>query len=372
MILLSNTELRPIEIREDPEIKALFPAYTVQELAELQGQIILGVVMPPVVCATWPGDDSKATGKLTLVDGYNRLEAYRLSEQPTRKIHALIYKMDSRAEVLMTAIRLNAKRRHLTPEQRAAAGARLAELLKPSYDRLHQRQVDAGKARQAAAAVGSEGASTHKCGPAEADQPKHKADAVEQAAKEVGSAPRTVRNYKKLQDAGVPDVRLAVKARKISIEAGAKIADLPAGDQLDALQVALSAREAAKKRPTKEPWRRHNPSDPHAVWHKDDQDTLAVPNEDGVCTGEGHGEWRIAKDPNHYIDLKSYHTADGWCVCYDFRLGSACGAFSPASVKDVARTERIAVLAAAGEMRKTIKSNCKSSGISHPNPPFCR
>jgi hypothetical protein len=88
----------------------------------------------------------------------------------------------------------------------------------------------------------------------ETDSAPRRTCALETAAKECGVSPATARAYKRVQDSGIDDVRLAVRQRQLSIEAGAKIAALPAADQADALAVAIAAASAAKA--SRKTWRR--------------------------------------------------------------------------------------------------------------------
>jgi hypothetical protein len=89
---------------------------------------------------------------------------------------------------------------------------------------------------------------------AQPDSTHRRTSAIETAARECGVSPATARAWQKIQDLATEDVRLAVRQRKLSIEAGAKIAALPTADQADALTVALAAVAAAKA--SRKTWRR--------------------------------------------------------------------------------------------------------------------
>jgi hypothetical protein len=259
MILIAHTVMPLRDIALDPEIQALFPAYTPAEAADLQTAIRNGVTLPPLVLGQYPGDDSRQTGKITLVDGYNRLAALRAAGQ--QRASVLTYRFNSRASAVATAIRMNAKRRHLTPDQRASAGLRLAELLSPTD--LSAKRAAAGQAGGDAKAAlanttvvvfarpATPAPATPTRAPASASRgdpqvATHQDSAIDRAAAEVGASPSSLRAWKLIQDAGIDALRLAIRHRKLSLAAGAQIARLPAADQPDALAVAISARAAAR------------------------------------------------------------------------------------------------------------------------------
>jgi hypothetical protein len=254
MILIAHTHMPLRDIALDPEIQALFPPYTHAEAEDMQVALRNGVTLPPLVLGQYPGDDSRQTGKVTLVDGYNRLAGLRAAGQ--QRASVLTYRFDDRAEMLATAIRLNAKRRHLSSDQRAAAGLRLAELLIPTMDASRAQRSAAGQASGAARAERTNtpvGVSVPAVPPAPASVAKPAAtprttSAIEQAAREVGASQSSIRAWKLIQDAGISALRVAIRHRhrKLSLHAGAQIARLPAADQPDALAAALADRAAAR------------------------------------------------------------------------------------------------------------------------------
>jgi hypothetical protein len=266
--LLWNTE-KPIgEIRQDTDLANLFPSAPLADLEKLAAAIAAGAVPPPLVCGVVGTGGMAPTGYVLLVDGHTRAAAYaRAGKMPRDRVPVMVYQYASRAEMMEHAIILNAERRHLTTDQRAAMAVRLADLRKPTPEQARQQHAEAGKASAAARAESTRptdsGARCPTAPPADPSKgdpqvaipaPTHRTDALETAAKECGVGVNTARGYKKIQDSGTDDLRLAVRQRQLSIEAGAKIAALPAADQADALAVAIAAATAAKA--SRKTWRR--------------------------------------------------------------------------------------------------------------------
>jgi hypothetical protein len=266
--LLWNTEKALGEIRQDTDLANLFPSAPLADLEKLAAAIAAGAVPPPLVCGVVGTGGMAPTGYVLLVDGHTRAAAYaRAGKMPRDRVPVMVYQYASRAEMMEHAIILNAERRHLTTDQRAAMAVRLADLRKPTPEQARQQHAEAGKASAAARAESTRptdsGARCPTAPPADPSKgdpqvaipaPTHRTDALETAAKECGVGVNTARSYKKIQDSGTENLRLAVRQRQLSIEAAAKIAALPAADQADALAVAIAAATAAKA--SRKTWRR--------------------------------------------------------------------------------------------------------------------
>ncbi len=148
MKLLWNTE-KPIgEIRLDNALAAIFPPAPLADIEKLAAAIKAGALPPPLVCGVVGTGSMAPTGEVTLVDGHTRFEAYQRAGRSRRdRISVMVYQYAALTEMLEHGIILNAERRHLTPEQRAAAAVRLAELRQPTAEQAREQHVAAGQAR---------------------------------------------------------------------------------------------------------------------------------------------------------------------------------------------------------------------------------
>jgi len=152
MKLLWNTEKALADVRTDPELASLFPAAPLADLEKLAAAIKAGAVPPPLVCGVVGTGGLAPTGDVLLVDGHTRLAAYCRSGKTLRdRVPVTVYQYAIRAEALEHSIILNAERRHLTTDQRAAMAVRLADLRKPTPEQAREQRVEAGKASAAEA-----------------------------------------------------------------------------------------------------------------------------------------------------------------------------------------------------------------------------
>jgi len=197
-----------MEALQQHPLSAAFPAMSAEEQAELRGSIeAIGVQNPA-----------------TLFDGMVLDGWHRYSIATELGIHCpttLLGDVDPRQFVLAQ----NRARRSLNASQRAAVVVYV-------YD---WQPV---------------GANQHKRGSAAAADP---AKTTKQLAEIAGVGTRTMERAKVVEAKATPEVKAAVKAGKVSVEAAADIAKLPVAEQADAVSVLVQDGHRSATRSAKAP-----------------------------------------------------------------------------------------------------------------------
>lgn len=195
--------MHPSEVKIHP-ICAAFPEMTDSEFEALVIDMEKHGQQAPITY--WQG---------MLVDGRHRLRACDvLNIEPWTCEH------DSDFDVVPWIIGTNLHRRHLTPSQRAM----VADTLRDFYDAQARERQQAGLKKGAEKPV-----------PVILPEPA-KGDSRDQAGEAVGVSGSLVDNARKVNRAGVPELKEAVKSGEVTVSRAAKIADLPPAEQLEAIQ----------------------------------------------------------------------------------------------------------------------------------------
>lgn len=172
-------------------------------------------IMAVVCCRVPESDEDKP--KFYIIDGYNRLEAYKRAGE--KFIRAVEYEYQDEKEMEAHAIALNAKRRHLDPVTASRLALRLVELYKPSKAETKAKQSSNAKNQHTSK---KEGSSTGVLQPS-----KKKENTLRKASKEVGVSPETVRKVQAIDKSGNKEVITAVETKKMSIKEGFKKVSAP-------------------------------------------------------------------------------------------------------------------------------------------------
>lgn len=192
MLVLTRERKTNIEI--DPEIRALIPPLTADELGQLEENLKAEGCRDALV--TWRG---------ILLDGHNR---YEICERCGIEYDVRQIELDDRDDAVVWVIKNQFGRRNLSDYDRGI----LAKKLKPLI-------AAKAKANQA----------NHKPqGYQKSDKPVHTAKELADLA---GISHDTYHKVEKIDDAGVEDLKQKVRAGEVSINTAATIADLPRTEQ---------------------------------------------------------------------------------------------------------------------------------------------
>ena len=140
----------------------------------------------------------------------------------------------------------NAQRRHMTSSQRAGVAGKMAAKL-DEMKVANQQQAQADKA--AATAAGTKPAAEKKSAPDAKPAPQGRTRAA--VAKAMGISERSVQDGKKVAKQGTEELQNAVDTGALAVHRAAKIAELPAEKQPEALREAIEKpRETKSSKPT--------------------------------------------------------------------------------------------------------------------------
>jgi hypothetical protein len=153
-----------------------------------------------------------------VIDGRNR---YRACE--ARNVPQAFQEWDGQGSLAAFVASLNVHRRHLSPSQRAMAGAKLL----PYFQEDAKRRMVRGKADPAI--NGRQGT------------------AARAAAEAVKSSEASVERAKKVLEQSPPEVVAQVESGKLSVHGAAKLADLPPEKQLEEIERTESRVSAARE-----------------------------------------------------------------------------------------------------------------------------
>lgn len=162
-----------------------------------------------------------------LVDGRNRLRACeQLGLEPA------FAELDEDTDPIQWVLSCNLHRRHLTASQRAMVAVKLKELLEPE---AKERQRDGGrKAGNGRPAEKVAANLPQPKSPREKDTRDRAAEAVNVSGKLVDAADKVIKS-------GSDELKDAVTSGKVAVTKAAKIAELPAVEQPEAIAEAITS-----------------------------------------------------------------------------------------------------------------------------------
>jgi hypothetical protein len=180
-------------IRIDPEIHALIPPLLKEERDYLRAGLKRDGCLAPVI--VWAGEN-------ILLDGHNRKE---LAEELGIGFRVTELEFESRNEALAWVIEHQFGRRNLSAMQRVNLALRLEPLI---ADRAKERQLSGGVVPNSA-----------------------QGRTVEILAEKAGVGKDTIQKGRKINGQAVPEIRDMATRGEVSINAAAKVADLPKSEQ---------------------------------------------------------------------------------------------------------------------------------------------
>jgi ParB family chromosome partitioning protein len=186
------------EIKIDPEFQSLIPAMSQDERQQLEANLIADGCREPL--SLW---------EQTIVDGHNRHEICTRLSVPFETVQM---SFDSRNDAVIWIIRNQFGRRNLPDYERAKLALRLkpaiAEKAKESY------RENVGRPKE----------SLQKSAPI-------KVDTRAELAKVAGVSHDTIAKVERIERAASPEVKQALTDSKVSINAAAKVSELPEDKQ---------------------------------------------------------------------------------------------------------------------------------------------
>jgi hypothetical protein len=153
-----------------------------------------------------------------VIDGRNR---YRACD--ARNVSPTFQEWDGLGSLAAFVASLNVHRRHLSPSQRALAGAKLL----PYFTEDAKRRMLRGKTDPSA--------------------PVRQGKAAEQAAAAVQTSTRAVEQAHKVLEQGTPELTDAVRSHQVTLKQAAKLADLPPERQREEIERTESRVSAARE-----------------------------------------------------------------------------------------------------------------------------
>jgi hypothetical protein len=198
-----------MSLRIDEEFRTLIPALTTEEYNNLQTNIIAEGCREKLI--TWDG---------AIIDGHNR---YEICTMHNLKFETVEMSFADRDAAKIWIIRNQFGRRNLSPMQRT----QLVIVLEP----LIAAQAQQGKRSDLS--------------PKSAKSEKH--DTREELAKLAGVSHDTISKVKKINAKAVPELAEMARTNTVSINAAAKVADLPEDKQREAVEAGPEAVNAAAK-----------------------------------------------------------------------------------------------------------------------------
>jgi len=199
----------------DPEFKALIPPLSAEEYGALEASIQSQGCLHAVV--TWKG---------LLIDGHHRVEICRKLGKP---FNIREMQFADREQVFLWMLNHQLARRNLTDYQRGVLALKQKELI---------------------ASRGKQGARTDLL---ENSPNSSSLNTREEVAKAAGISSNTLAKVEKVEQKATPEVQQAVRDGAISINAAAKLADLPQQEQKEAAALGVGALKAKAKQSTTNP-----------------------------------------------------------------------------------------------------------------------